>query len=54
MHKYTHNEFESKVTSAPSEKSHGYGGYDGQTNNCVAGAVDLWDFEALAHVPPLF
>lgn len=36
-----------------SEKSQGYGGYDGQTNNCVAGAVDLWDFEALAYVPAL-
>merc|ERR1719498_1780319 len=35
-----------------SKRSHGYGSDDGQSNNCVAGAVDLWDFETFADVPP--
>ena len=36
-----------------SEQSQGDGGDDGQTNHGVAGAVDLWDFEAFPGVPQL-
>lgn len=36
-----------------SERKQSYGGDDGQTNNCVATAVDLRDFEAFADVPKL-
>lgn len=45
--------FCSSLLALCSEQSHGYGGDDGQANNCVASAVDLWDSEALANVPPL-
>lgn len=40
-------------SSPCSDSSQSYGCDDGQTNNRVAGAVDLWDFEAFANVPPL-
>lgn len=35
------------------QKSQGNGGHNGQTNNCVSGAVDLWDLKAFTDVPPL-
>lgn len=35
------------------QTSQGDRGHDGQTNNCVSGAIDLWDLEAFTDVPPL-
>lgn len=34
------------------QTSQGDGGRDGQTDNCVSGAIDLWDLEAFSNVPP--
>lgn len=39
------------VLSSDHEQS--YWRDDGQTDDCVAGAVDLWNFEAFAHIPAL-
>lgn len=57
----SHNVFSPQIPSSPtavypllrSEHSQGYGGDNGQSDNRVAGAVDLGNFEAFAEIPAL-